>query len=131
MGTRLLIVGLGGSLGAIARYTLGGWAQRKFGIGFPYGTFFINVSGSFLLGLFATLALRSAWNEQWRLFLAIGFLGAYTTFSTFEYETLMLIAEGRQYRTAALYLLGSVIVGLFAAYLGIVAARLVLRGRLG
>jgi fluoride exporter len=127
-----LVVALGGAAGAIARYAVGGWAQTRFGSGWPYGTFLINMSGSFLLGLFATLALRFAWSEHWRLLIAIGFLGAYTTFSTFTFESLQLIAEGRQYRAAALNLVGSLVVGLLAVFLGVVAARLLLalRGRL-
>lgn len=127
MWLKCLIVGLGGFVGANARYLLGGWVQQRWGPSFPAGTFVINVSGSFLLGLFATLALRLTWGEEWRLLIAIGFLGAYTTFSTFEYETLQLIAEGRQYGAAAFNLLGSVLIGFAAAYLGIVAARLLLR----
>ena len=126
---RLLIVGMGGFIGANARYLLGGWVHERWGTAFPYGTFVINVSGSFILGLFAPLALRYAWNEQWRLFIAIGFVGAYTTFSTFEYETLQLIAEGGRYRAAAVNLLGSVVVGFIAAYAGLVLARLLMRGR--
>lgn len=127
MWLKCLIVGLGGFVGANARYLLGGWVQQRWGPSFPAGTFVINVSGSFLLGLFATLALRLTWGEEWRLLIAIGFLGAYTTFSTFEYETLQLIAEGRQYGAAAFNLLGSVLIGFAAAYLGIVTARLLLR----
>jgi len=120
---KYLVVGLGGFIGANARYLIGGWVQQRWGPSFPLGTFVVNVTGSFILGLFATLALHLTWSEQWRLFIAIGFVGAYTTFSTFEYETLQLIAEGRQYRAAALNILGSVIVGLFAVYLGVVTAR--------
>jgi CrcB protein len=127
---KCLIVGSGGFLGAIARYLLGGWVQDKYGPSFPYGTFIINVTGSFILGLFATLSLRYAWNEQWRLLVAIGFVGAYTTFSTFEYETIQLIAEGARYKAAAINLAGSVIVGFFAAYLGVVIARLLMRGKI-
>jgi fluoride exporter len=126
MATRLLIVGAGGALGAIARYLIGGWAQERWGPSFPTGTFVVNITGCFVLGLFATLALRFAWSDEWRLFIAIGFIGAYTTFSTFEYESLQLIAEGARYRAAAINVLGSVITGLFAAYMGIVAARLLL-----
>lgn len=125
-----LIVGLGGFVGAVARYLVGGWVQQRWGTAFPYGTFVINVSGSFILGLFATLALRFAWGEPWRLLIAIGFVGAYTTFSTFEYETLRLIAEGNRYGAAAVNLLGSVIAGFAAAYLGVVTARLLMRGHL-
>ena len=127
--TKCLIVGLGGSTGAIARYLLGGWVQERYGTSFPYGTLIINVSGSFILGLFATLAIRYAWSDHWRLLIAIGFVGAYTTFSTFEYETIQLIAEGSRYRAAAINLAGSVAAGFAAAYLGVVAARLLMRGK--
>jgi CrcB protein len=126
---KYLVVGAGGFIGANARYMIGGWVQRKMGASFPYGTFLINVSGSFILGLFATLALRYAWSDYWRLLIAIGFVGAYTMFSRFEYETIQLIAEGGRYRAAALNLIGSVIVGFVAAYLGVVIARLLMRGR--
>jgi fluoride exporter len=130
--TRYAIVAFGGAAGAMARYWLSGWAQQRWGPGFPYGTFIINVSGSFLLGLFATISMRMAWDEEWRLLIAIGFLGAYTTFSTFEYETLQLIAEGKRYGSALLNLAGSVALGFAAAYAGVVTARLLfaLRGRL-
>lgn len=127
---KYLVIGLGGFIGANARYIIGGWVQQKWGSSFPYGTFVINVTGSFVLGLFATLALRFTWNEYLRLWVAIGFVGAYTTFSTFEYETLRLIMEGRQYFAAAINVLGSVMVGFFATYLGVVTARLLMHGRL-
>jgi fluoride exporter len=129
---RYAIVALGGASGAMARYWLSGWAYQKWGPQFPYGTFLINISGSFLIGFFAALAMRYAWNEQWRLLIAVGFLGAYTTFSTFEYETLQLIAEGSHYRAAFLNVLASVVVGFLAAYAGVVSARalLALKGHL-
>jgi CrcB protein len=132
MWQKYLVVALGGAAGAVARYAIGSWAQARFGSGWPYGTFLINMSGSFVLGLFATLAMRFVWSEHWRLLIAIGFLGAYTTFSTFTYESLQLIAEGRQYRAAALNVIGSLVIGLLAAYLGVVTARLflALRGHL-
>jgi len=127
---KYVIVGLGGFVGANARYLVGGWVQQRLGAGFPLGTLVVNVSGSFVLGVFATLAMRLPWGEHWRLLVAIGFVGAYTTFSTFEYETLRLIAEGSRWRAAAANLVGSVSAGLAAAYLGVVVARLLLRGRL-
>lgn len=127
---KYLIVGLGGFIGANARYLIGGWAAQKWGTSFPYGTFIINITGSFILGLFATLMLRFTWNDNWRLLIAIGFVGAYTTFSTFEYESLQLVAQGLQAR-AALNILGSVVLGFVAAYLGVVAARLLTPGHAG
>jgi CrcB protein len=123
------IVGAGGFTGAIARYLLGEWVQERFGPSFHYGTMIINVTGSFVLGLFATLSIRYAWSEQWRLLVAIGFVGAYTTFSTFEYETIQLIAEGGRYRAAAMNVIGSVVIGFIAAYLGVLLARVLMRGQ--
>lgn len=126
---QLLIVGAGGFVGANIRYFLGGWVQQKLGPGFPYGTLVINVSGSFLIGLFATLAMALAWSDEWRLLIAIGFLGAFTTFSTFEYETLRMVAEGGRWRAALANTVLSVSFGFAAVYLGVVAGRLLLRGR--
>lgn len=89
------LVGAGGMLGAISRYLLGGWISDFTHGRFPYGTLAINVSGSFVLGFFLALALETmAWGPEPRLFLAVGFLGAYTTFSTFSYETVALMREG-------------------------------------
>jgi len=123
---KYLVVGLGGFIGANARYILGTWIGRRWGTAFPYGTFVINVTGCFILGLFATLALRFAWNDNWRLLIAIGFVGAYTTFSTFEYESLQLVADGSWAR-ALVNILASVVLGFGAAYIGVVAARLLVR----
>lgn len=117
------IVGTGGFIGANARFVLGRWAAQKWGTDFPWGTFLINVSGSFLLGLFAALAVRFAWNDGWRLLIAVGFLGAFTTFSTFTYESLQLMEQGRLLR-AGLNLLGSVAVGMLGVALGVAAARI-------
>jgi len=127
MWQKLLIVGFGGFIGANARFLIGEMAQRKWGADFPYGTFIINVTGSFILGLFATLTLSLNWRPEWRLLVAVGFVGAYTTFSTFEYETLQLIIEGGRYKAALINLLGSVLFGFVAGWLGIVLARLLLR----
>lgn len=126
---RYLAVGLGGFIGANARYVIGGWVQDRWGASFPYGTFVVNVTGCFLLGVFATMALHFTWGEYWRLLVAIGFVGAYTTFSTFEYETLRLLAEGFRLKSAAMNVGISVGAGLAAAYAGVVLARLLLRGR--
>jgi CrcB protein len=102
------------------------WAAQRWGTAFPYGTFIINITGCFILGLFATLMLRFAWNDNWRLLIAIGFVGAYTTFSTFEYDTLQLAAQN-QWSRALVNILGSVLLGFIAAYLGVAVARLVAR----
>jgi CrcB protein len=114
-----LVIGLGGFLGANARYVLGGRITRWWGSEFPWGTFVINVSGSFLLGvLMAALNTRPLASPQYRLFFAVGFLGAYTTFSTFSYETLRLMQD--QSVGAALWnITGSIILGLVGVSLGI------------
>jgi CrcB protein len=122
---KYLMISLGGILGANARFLLGGWVQQRTAdwSAFPWGTFLINVSGSFLLGLFMALFRHSTWNDNWRLLLAIGFLGAYTTFSTFEFESLQLWMDG-SIGLALWNLVGSVAIGLAAVWLGVVAARL-------
>jgi fluoride exporter len=122
-----LIIGLGGFIGANARFVVGRWALQKWGGQFPLGTLLINVTGSFILGVFATLALHYAWDDRWRLLIAVGFVGAFTTFSTFEYETLELAIQG-SWMGAGINVLGSVICGFVAGFVGIAAARLLSRG---
>lgn len=115
-----LVIGIGGFLGSNARYLVGGWAARRFGLIFPYGTFIINISGSFILGLFmAFLQDRAFIHPNYRLFFAIGFLGAYTTFSTFTYESLRLLQDG-SFFLALMNMLGSLVVGLLGVFLGFV-----------
>lgn len=118
-----LIVGAGGFIGAISRYVLAVWVGQRWGRSFPLGTFIVNVSGSFLIGLSMTLmAERFIENPAWRLFLVIGFLGAYTTFSTFEYETGMLIRDS-EWLYAGLNVVGSVVTGFIALKLGEIIAK--------
>jgi CrcB protein len=120
----IFIIGIGGFLGAVARYGVGLWIGQKWGRSFPLGTFFINVSGSFLIGfLMALFTERLMLNPQWRMFLVIGFLGAYTTFSTFEYETGALLRDS-EWLIASLNLVLSVFVGFIALKLGEGAARI-------
>jgi len=128
--TKYLIIGVGGFVGANARYVIGGWVQHRLGASFPYGTLVVNATGCFAIGAFAAFALRYPWSEESRLLLTIGFLGAYTTFSTFSYETLQLIAEGDRIWAAAANVIGSVTAGLLAAYLGTVSARLLMSIRI-
>ena len=121
---KYLIIGLGGFLGANVRYLVGGWAAEKWGASFPYGTLLINVTGSFVLGLFLAVATgRLALDPRWRLFFAVGFLGAYTTFSTYTYETMQLVLAGGGW-PGALNLLLSNALGLGAALLGVALGRL-------
>jgi fluoride exporter len=118
-----LIIGIGGFLGAVARYGVGLWIGRQWGRSFPIGTFVINVSGSFLIGLLMSLFTeRFMVNPQWRLLSVVGFLGAYTTFSTFEYETGALLRDG-EWLIAMLNVVLSVIVGFAALKLGEMIAK--------
>ena len=115
-----LLVACGGFLGAILRYLIG----VAFGAtGWPYATFVINVSGSLVIGFFLTLANeRRVIDERWLFFFPIGFIGAFTTFSTYEYETFALVEQGRV-MAAASYVAASTLLGFLAVGLGAFAAR--------
>ena len=90
-----LWVSLGGIFGACARYFLSRFAAKIIGTGFPWGTLFINISGSFLLGLFLVYTTERAFvDPRWRLLIAIGFCGAYTTFSSYAYESIVYFQQG-------------------------------------
>jgi fluoride exporter len=120
---KYLMVGVGGCLGSILRYSLGSYIGGKMGTRFPYGTFVINISGSFLIGLvFALLTTKSNWSPNWRYLIPIGFIGGYTTFSSFEFETLRTIQDG-QIGLALLYVALSVCVGFVAVWGGVMAGR--------
>lgn len=113
-----------GALGALARYGLEGLISRRAG-GFPWGTFLINVSGAFLLGfLFTVLTERFLVSPWLRSTITIGFLGAYTTFSTFSLETFRLLADG-SYLFGLANAVGSLTAGLVAVYAGVVLGRVV------
>jgi CrcB protein len=115
-------IGVAGCLGALARYGLEGLVSRRAGA-FPWGTFVVNVSGSFLLGLSVTLLGERLAVAPWlRAAVAIGFLGAYTTFSTLSLESYRLL-ETRSYALAGANLVGSVTAGLVALYGGVVLGR--------
>ncbi len=112
-------VAIGGAIGSAARYLVGGWFASRFGAAFPYGTFVINVTGSFIIGLFLAFAEeRVSLSPYWRLFFAVGFVGGYTTFSTFEYESARLFQAGEML-LGATYLIGSVVTGGVAVIAGI------------
>lgn len=121
----LLAVGGGGALGALLRYLVGGLFLERFGPSFPYGTLFINVSGSFLIGVVIQLELARAPGATplVRLLLATGVLGGYTTFSAFSYEIVALLTKNAL-GAAALYAVGSVVIGLVACLAGVALARL-------
>lgn len=118
-----LAVAVGGALGAMLRYYLGGSLLARAATPFPTATFVINITGSFIIGFFLTLATeRLPLSPHLRLAVAVGFVGAYTTFSTFEYETIRLIEEGH-FITALLNVVLSVAVGFVAVWGGIALAR--------
>ena len=111
-------VALGGSVGALLRYLLAGWVQQMAGEFFPWGTLFVNVVGSFFLGFLYEAALSGAVSPELRVFLAIGLLGSFTTFSTLSYETLAFLRDGA-IGWALLYALGSLFLGVLAALFGV------------
>ena len=118
----ILLVAIGGALGAAARYLLAGWVGARAASAFPWATFLINVTGSFLIGIVLGLLAAGRISGEARLFLTVGVLGGYTTFSTFSYETFQLLNGGRLV-PALLYALGQVLLGVVAVYLGLVLAR--------
>jgi CrcB protein len=116
-------VAAGGAIGSVFRFLVGTWFLQRLGPGFPWGTLTINVTGSFLIGAVLQLAqTRMGLTPYARVFLATGILGGYTTFSTFSYETYLLSRDAFTVQSIW-YGFGSVIAGVAAAYLGIVAVR--------
>ncbi len=121
----ILFISLGAVFGANARYLVGTYFVERFGPGFPYGTLFINISGSFLFGFIITfLSNRLTVDPAYRLALTTGFLGAYTTFSSFSYETILLVQSG-DWIAAIVNSLASVLGAVLAGFLGIMVAGLV------
>lgn len=121
-----VIIFVGAGIGANARYWFGGWVADRWGTTFPWGTFAVNMTGSFIIGVILGAMSETPTPLGWRLFLAVGLLGGYTTFSTFSFETLELVRE-RSYGLAAANMAASVAVGLLAAFLGLVLARVLVR----
>jgi fluoride exporter len=119
------LVFVGGGLGANARYWLGTLIASRLGNEFPYGTAIINITGSFVIGLFMAAMLRQGWHENSRLLFAVGILGGYTTFSSYSYEAIGLFEKGAV-GLALAYVGGSVLLGLATCYLGMAFSRAVL-----
>jgi len=121
--TNYFIIGIGGFFGAVCRYMVALWIGQKWGRTFPLGTFVVNISGSFLIGLLMSFFTEKFMvSPQVRLFLVVGFLGAYTTFSTFEYETGNLLKDG-EWSIALANVILSVIAGFVALKLGEIIAK--------
>jgi CrcB protein len=121
----VLLVALGGALGSVTRYLVGGWIAGRLGAAFPYGTFFINLTASFIIGFFLAFAQeRAGLSPYWRLLIAVGFVGGYSTFSTYEYESMRLFQDGEML-LGAIYLVGSMAGGAMAAVAGMTVGGLV------
>ena len=126
----LWYIAAGSALGGVSRYLVGGMVQRVLDTTFPAGTLVVNLTGSFLLGLFLRYALETpTLTPELRAFLTIGFCGGYTTFSTFSYETVALLEDGEWIR-AGIYAALSLLLALVATILGFMVARgvIALRG---
>ncbi len=119
----ILLVGLGGGAGSIARYLCQRWFTVNYPHHFPWGTFAVNITGCFLIGIFWGLTFKSfTGNENWKLFLMTGLCGGFTTFSAFTLEGISLLKEQRP-GLFFLYAAGSVVIGLAATYAGMKLSR--------
>ncbi len=121
---RYLLIGIGAVLGANARYLVGVWAGNQFGAAYPYGTLLVNITGSFLLGFLVALSsTRLNVSPDVRLFLAVGFFGSYTTFSSYTVESILLFQNGAVWR-GLINVFGNNLIGLVCALLGVSLARI-------
>jgi len=120
--SRFLWICVAGGMGTGARYLVALWAAQRFGAGFPYGTFIVNVTGCFIIAAIMHLATVNAWPATVRAALTIGFLGGYTTYSSFNYETARLLDEGA-FATALLNVTLTICSGFAAGWLGLLLAR--------
>jgi CrcB protein len=121
--TKYLMVAMGGALGSVLRFWVGSYISNRFPSRFPTGTFAINCTASFLIGLIITvLSEKTGWSPNWRYLIPIGFIGGYSTFSTFEYETFRVFQEG-ELLIAGLNVALSIVVGFFSVWLGVITGR--------
>jgi CrcB protein len=122
---KYLLIAAGGALGSIARYWVGSTIAGRMGTRFPYGTFIVNLTACLVIGFSLTyLGRRVELSPAWRFFIPIGFIGAYSTFSTYEWETLSTLRAGA-FAMAAVYAVGSLIVGLAAVWGGALLAEVI------
>ena len=122
---KYLLIAIGGALGSVTRYLVGSTVANRMGTRFPYGTFVINLTACLIIGFSLTLMERhTTMNPAWRFLIPIGFVGAYSTFSTFEWEIFANLRLGG-FLIAALYVSPSLLLGLLAVWLGALLARLV------
>jgi len=120
----ILLIGTGSFLGGSFRYLLSQFVQGRFLSSYPYGTFTVNIIGCFIIGLVFALSGKYNLSPEWRLFLATGICGGFTTFSSFSFETMAMIREG-QYLYSFLYIGSSIFLGLIAVYLGMTLFKLI------
>jgi CrcB protein len=121
---KYLLIALGGALGSVARYWVGATATSRLGAKFPYGTLVVNLTACVIIGFALTfLGKRAGVSAAWRYLVPLGFVGAYSTFSTYEWETMSLLQRGG-FPVAALYAFGSPVLGLAAVWCGTLAAEL-------
>jgi fluoride exporter len=121
---RFVLVAVGGALGSLTRYLVGSIVANRMGTRFPYGTFVINLTACLIIGFSLTwMGRRTEVNPAWRFLIPIGFVGAYSTFSTFEWETFVTLQTG-EFLIAALYVSLSFVLGLLAVWVGVLLARL-------
>lgn len=121
---KFFILALSGAAGTLSRYALGGWVHQIFGSQFPFGTFLVNVAGCLAIGFLGTLAdERQFFSPDMRTALLLGFLGAFTTFSSFAYETWAMLKDG-EFLFAGLNIFGSLLVCLTGLFVGVILARL-------
>ena len=121
---KYLFIAFGGALGSMARYWVGSTIANRMGTKFPYGTFVINITACMIIGFSLTfLGKRAGLNPAWRFLVPVGFIGAYSTFSTYEWETLSTIRSGA-FLLAALYAVSSLILGLAAVWGGSLIAEI-------
>ena len=119
---KYLLIAVGGAFGSVARYWVGSTISGRMGTRFPFGTFVINLTACIIIGFALTyLGKRTGMDPAWRFLIAVGFIGAYSTFSTFEWETLSTLRSGA-FALAALYTVGSLILGLTATWCGALLA---------
>lgn len=118
----LIYIALGGGLGAFARHLAGEQSRRLWGSDFPYGTMSVNIIGSFLMGLLIGWLLSRDGSDGFKLFLATGFLGGFTTFSAFSLDAINLM-ERKAYAPFLFYVVGSVVIAILALWLGLTLAR--------
>lgn len=119
----VLIIGTGSFIGGILRYLISQLVQAKFFSTFPYGTLTVNITGCMLIGLVFGISDRGHLPQEWRLFLATGLLGGFTTFSAFSNETVSMLRDG-QFWHATVYIASSIVAGIMASFVGISITKL-------